>query len=174
MIQKNSESERQSELITRYGLRSHPEGGFYTETYRSDNAVLVDKTIYNQTQRQALTGIYYLLPANTFSIWHRVKSDEIWAYHEGGPIKIYLIDTKGELFEKNLGNPLKDKDCHFQIAIPAGYWQTAYNDSTQFSFVGCFVGPGFEYSDFELAKRSELSAHYPQHRAVIEKFTRDD
>jgi len=39
--------------------------------------------------------------------------------------------------------------------------------------VGCTVAPGFAFEDFELAKRDELTRHYPQHRELIEKFTRD-
>ena len=42
---------------------------------------------------------------------------------------------------------------------------------TEFSFVGCTVSPGFEFEDFEMAKRSELLARYPQCREAIERLT---
>jgi predicted cupin superfamily sugar epimerase len=38
--------------------------------------------------------------------------------------------------------------------------------------VGCTVAPGFEFDDFELGKRAELVATYPQHRELIHRLTR--
>lgn len=37
--------------------------------------------------------------------------------------------------------------------------------------VGCTVSPGFESSDFELGRRSELLAQFPQARELIERLT---
>lgn len=37
---------------------------------------------------------------------------------------------------------------------------------------GCTVAPGFDFEDFEMAKREELAAEYPQHREIIQKLTR--
>ena len=32
------------------------------------------------------------------------------------------------------------------------------------------MAPGFDFADFEMAKRNELLAQYPQHRAIIERL----
>jgi predicted cupin superfamily sugar epimerase len=34
------------------------------------------------------------------------------------------------------------------------------------------MAPGFDFEDFELATRTQLTGLFPQHRALIEKLTR--
>jgi predicted cupin superfamily sugar epimerase len=46
-------------------------------------------------------------------------------------------------------------------------------DGKGFALVGCTVAPGFEFEDFEMAKREELVRDYPQHRKAIECLTRE-
>ena len=45
-------------------------------------------------------------------------------------------------------------------------------DPNSFALVGCTVAPGFDFEDFELAKRSELTKLFPQYRKLIEQLTR--
>ncbi|MGB9361426.1 MAG: cupin domain-containing protein [Candidatus Sulfotelmatobacter sp.] len=45
-------------------------------------------------------------------------------------------------------------------------------DGRGFALVGCTVAPGFDFEDFEMAKREELVRAYPEHRKVIERLTR--
>jgi len=35
------------------------------------------------------------------------------------------------------------------------------------------VAPGFDYQDFEMAKRAELVREFPRHREIIDRLTRD-
>jgi predicted cupin superfamily sugar epimerase len=46
-------------------------------------------------------------------------------------------------------------------------------DWNSFAVVGCTVAPGFDFADFEMGKREELVRTYPQHRALIERLTRE-
>jgi uncharacterized protein len=71
---------RAAQLIERLGLQPHPEGGFFREVFRSEHAVTTDD---GRGARAALTTIYFLLTRNTFSRWHRVRSDETWHLYEG-------------------------------------------------------------------------------------------
>jgi hypothetical protein len=50
------------------------------------------------------------------------------------------------------------------ITIPAGCWQAA-RSTGEYSLVGCTVGPGFEFEDFELLWQSPTEA-----AAVCERF----
>ena len=62
---------------------------------------------------------------------------------------------------------------HFQAMVPSGCWfgsSLRYPDT--YALVGCTVAPGFDFAYFEMANRAELIAHYPQHRAMIERLTR--
>jgi predicted cupin superfamily sugar epimerase len=38
--------------------------------------------------------------------------------------------------------------------------------------MGCDVAPGFDFADFEMGRREELIAAFPQHRRFVEQLTR--
>ncbi|MDP1829229.1 MAG: cupin domain-containing protein [Archangium sp.] len=57
--------------------------------------------------------------------------------------------------------------------VPAGTWFGALPaPGSAFSLVGCTVSPGFEFSDFELARRDALLPQFPDAREWIDQLTR--
>jgi len=62
----------------------------------------------------------------------------------------------------------------YGIFMPAARssFASRVKDPATFALVGCTVAPGFNFEDFELAKRAELQETYPQHSALIEQLTR--
>jgi predicted cupin superfamily sugar epimerase len=64
-------------------LQPHPEGGWYRETWRAGPESVPEGY---PGPRAAATVIYFLLPPGEESSWHRVRSDEIWLWHSGGPL----------------------------------------------------------------------------------------
>lgn len=157
------------ELIRRFALEPHPEGGFYSETYRSDTRVVRDGAPGTDGTRAASTAIYYLLSDGAYSAWHRIRSDEVWHFYAGAPLEVHAIDEGGVLSTRRLGNPLEHADTVFQAVVPAGHWFAARCcDPATFAFVGCTVAPGFEFSEFEIASADALAARFPVHRAIIE------
>jgi predicted cupin superfamily sugar epimerase len=60
-----------------------------------------------------------------------------------------------------------------QVVIPRNTWFAAEVIKIDFILVGCTVAPGFEFQDFELAERIDLSANYPKHADLIKQFTRN-
>ncbi|MFM0096952.1 cupin domain-containing protein [Paraburkholderia nemoris] len=157
------------ELIRRFDLKPHPEGGFFSETYRSVESVRRDD---GSTQtRSASTAIYYLLCDGAHSAWHRIKSDEVWHFYAGEPLNVHVFDETGTLTTHTLGNALTHSDAVFQAVVPAGLWFAAEcADPATFALVGCTVAPGFEFSEFELADVEALKARHPQHAAFIERL----
>lgn len=143
-------------------LVSHPEGGFYRETYRSP--VTVALPAFNGA-RAVSTAIYFLLPAGNISAFHRIKSDEIWHFYAGQALTIHLITAAGTYTALTVG---PDQP---QAVVPAGCWFGATIE-TRYALVGCTVAPGFDFRDFEMAERSALLAMYPQHRTLIERLTK--
>ncbi len=159
------------DLIKELNLIQHPEGGWFRETYRSPVEVAATElpAEYNDGRRLG-TSIYFLLKEDERSHWHRLVSDELWYYHGGRGVRLYLLDSEGGLEVKQLGT-----GADFQLLIPAGRWFAAeleagsgYGD---FGLVGCVVLPGFEFEDFELGTREQLLSEFPQHAELVRKFT---
>jgi predicted cupin superfamily sugar epimerase len=136
---------RTAELIETLGLAPHPEGGYYRELFRSAN--LVDP-LDGRERRSALTTIYFLLPADARSLWHRVRSDEVWHHYEGAPLELLLKPNGAPTVERAVLGPCGGAQAPVRW-VPAGWWQAA-RSLGEYTLVGCTVGPGFEYADFEL------------------------
>ncbi|CDY75168.1 FIG018171: hypothetical protein of Cupin superfamily [Caballeronia glathei] len=158
------------ELIRRFNLQPHPEGGFFRETYRAQSRVTRENDGGGET-RSASTAIYFLLCDGAHSAWHRIRSDELWHFYAGDPIDIHVIDANGRLNTTRLGNALTHPGAVFQAVVPAGDWFAAECSSAAgAALVGCTVAPGFEFSEFELAASGALEAAHPEHRALIARL----
>jgi predicted cupin superfamily sugar epimerase len=153
---------RAAELIVTLDLRPHPEGGFYREIYRSAAQV---SPADRRGPRAALTTIYYLLPEGTFGRWHQVASDEVWHLYEGGPLELLELSASGETVQSHrlglVGSGAEAPVC----TIGAGIWQAA-RPLGEYAFVGCTVGPGFDFADFRLladdhARAAAVQAAFP-------------
>ena len=136
---------RAVELISSMHLASHPEGGYFREVFRSAVTVEPDD---RRGSRAALTSIHFLLPAGAVSRWHRVRSDEAWHYAEGAPVELLQLSADQRRIERTRLGPYSpdERPVH---CVPAGTWQAA-RSLGDYTLVGCTVGPGFEYADFEL------------------------
>lgn len=167
-------TDRSKELISFYGLKPHPEGGFYRQTYVSDivvPAVSLPKMFGGD--RHVSTAIYFLLPAAHFSAFHRIKSDEFWHFYEGTSLLIHVIDPVGEYTLLRLGKDMERGDA-YQHVVKAGSWFAAETSTDEgYGFVGCTVSPGFDFIDFELAKKQELLKLFPDHGLLINRLCRD-
>lgn len=165
-----------TEYIERLNLKPHPEGGYFKQIFKAEMMVhsVTDTTRYDGEHRSASTSIYYLLAGNDFSAWHRIKSDEIWHHLAGDPLKIYIINTDGELVTHLLGNIMRTDGAEFEVVIPAELWFAAEPvRSNTFALISCIVTPGFEFKDFELADRKTLIRNFSQHEKIINKLTRE-
>ncbi|RMD50451.1 MAG: cupin domain-containing protein [Ignavibacteria bacterium] len=156
-------------LIEKLQLIPHPEGGYYKETFRSNDTVKIERENTNHS-RNTLTSIYYLLSGKDKSHFHKIKSDEIWYHHSGCDVLIHIITNDGELKTEKLG-----PNGNHQVVVTKEQWFAAeLVNKNEFALVGCAVAPGFDFSDFTLGSRNELIKSFPQHKEVIEKFTRSE
>jgi predicted cupin superfamily sugar epimerase len=126
-------------------LLPHPEGGYYREIYRNPRNFLFEDF---HGERSLATSIYFLLTADRPSSMHRIKSDEIWYFHDGFALEITMIDTSGCESIVRLGRDIENDEV-LQFVVPAGFWFGAKTVG-DFSLVGCQVSPGFDFRDFEL------------------------
>jgi hypothetical protein len=134
-------------------LAPHPEGGWYRETWRSP---LESVPAGYPGPRAAATVIYFLLLPGEESRWHRVRSDEVWLWHSGGPLTL-LDGGDGERPAASaagadvvtIGPDLAAGQVP-QHVVPGGHWQAARPAGDLEVLVSCVVAPGFDFADFTL------------------------
>jgi predicted cupin superfamily sugar epimerase len=132
-----------AEIIRLLGLKPHPEGGHYLETYRDTRG----------SGRAASTGIYYLLARGERSHWHRVDAIEVWHYYAGSALHLEIaVSDNGPVERVTLGPDIAAGERP-QAVVPAHAWQAA-ECLGDWTLVGCTVAPGFEFAGFELAPKS--------------------
>lgn len=130
-----------AEVIVALGMRAHPEGGWYAETWRAE---------VHDGQRPAGSAIVYLLAAGERSHWHRVDGTEIWQYSAGDALELRVwADGDAAVAVHRLGRDVVAGDV-VQVVVPAGAWQAARSLGA-WTLVGCFVAPAFDFAGFELA-----------------------
>lgn len=158
-------------LIKTLHLKPHPEGGYYAETYRSGDSLVLLPGRY-PAPRTASTAIYFLLPAGTFSAFHRIQSDEGWHFYQGQPLRIHMLLPDGTYQYHDLGPDLVAGQT-FQYFVPHGTWFASEPiDKEGYSLVGCTVAPGFDFEDFEMAKAAELKEQFPTYSRLITRLCR--
>jgi len=159
--------------IDKLGMKKHPEGGYYSESYRAneyhDETNLPSRYKGN---RDFYTVIYFLLDGNDFSAFHRMKSDEILHFYDGSAMTVNIIAKDGTYTEVVTGSNL-DNGEQFHVLIPKDCWFAfSVNDKSSFSLIGTTVAPGFDFQDFEMGDREILISRYPHLKKVITDFTR--
>ena len=160
------------EIIKKLGLKPHPEGGYFKETYRSLGKINKDSlhSTYNG-KRSYSTCIYFLLTSDTFSAFHKIKQDEIWHFYDGSPIILHTISETGNHHEYTIGRDFSKGEIP-QLVVPGNHWFAAeVINKNDYSLVGCTVSPGFDFSDFELPTRKELITKFPASESLITEFT---
>ncbi|MBU5591326.1 cupin domain-containing protein [Clostridium sp. MSJ-4] len=149
--------------IEKLDMIPHLEGGYFKESVISEDFFKEDKKLFS--------SIYFLLKTGEVSHFHRLTSDEMWYYHDGQALTIYMITPEGELITKQLGLDIEKGEVP-QILVPKGYIFGSSMNNDGFALVGCMVSPAFTFDDFELFELTELLNMYPNLENIIKKLTR--
>jgi uncharacterized protein len=150
---------RAGELIASLQLQPHPEGGFYREVWRSAARVMTG----DQTSRSALTTIYFLLAAGSFSAWHRVRSDEVWHWYEGEPLELLVAAPDFSVAQRHALGTVAAGTAPV-VTVPADWWQAA-RPLGSYALCGCTVAPGFEFEDFAFLRDDPAAVSAMRHTA---------
>lgn len=156
---------RIEQLVEALQLKPHPEGGYYTETYRSDLEI---STVNGS--RSLMTCIYFLLTSANSSKFHQIKSDEMWFFHEGSPLTVHVLSESG--YEKLLVGPSDNQGHHpYQLVKSGVVFGSTVEAEDSYSLVSCVVAPGFDFEDFRLLSKEELLEKWPEALDIIHKLT---
>ena len=121
-------------LIEMLDLQPHPEGGFFKETYRSN------ETIHNahltgdyKGDRHYSTAIFFMLTSDMFSAFHRIEQDELWHFHQGSAIELHTISESGEHTKHIIGNDIAngEKPQPLPSLEGAGRWSVEETDTSE-------------------------------------------
>ena len=135
--------------IDKFQMESHPEGGYFKETFRSDYSIEHAEIL---EKRSTLTSIYFLLNQGDVSHLHKIASEEAWYWHAGGEIEIIELDENGDKISTQLG----PQSGQFSHVVKAQKWFGSKVHSGDFVLVSCAVAPGFDFEDFKLATWKEI------------------
>ena len=155
------------EIIDRFSLEPHPEGGWFRRTYESKEVLESP-----HGSRPAGTSILYMLKKGEVSRLHRLDADETWYFHQGAPLLLHIF-SEGGYHSIELGNISNHSDYLFQYTIPAEtiFGVTPCEHSKEsFSLVSCSVCPGFIDAGFSWPDLSFLQARFEKYSDLIEKL----
>jgi len=139
-------------LKNRYQMIPHPEGGYYKEIYKNQETI---------EGVPLATSIYFLMGKEDISWYHRLQSDEIWYFHQGGTLLISMIMPNGTYKEALLGST---PNASHQVVVPRNTIFGSKVIDGEYVLVGCMVSHGFTFDEFEMFEYDELLQAYPEHK----------
>ena len=146
------------DLIKHLSLVEHIEGGYFSETYRSQTSIATSRT---GSDRHILTSIYYLLTDDRpIDYFHQNQSDILHYFQAGSPITYLIISPSGKLNKVKLGLDFAQGEVA-QLLVPGNHWKAAVLETGEFGLLGESVAPGFDYRDMELGKADYFRDAFP-------------
>lgn len=154
------------------------EGGYFVSTYvsslRVPNSVLPDFQEV-EPQRPLCSAIYYFLDPGGFSALHKVRGDMIYHFYAGNPVEMLLLYPDGfpNRYETTIfSNDLTSGGLPMKV-IPGGTWLgSRLSIGGSYALMGVTMAPGFDPADYEIGKREDLIAKYPEVEKFIIELTR--
>lgn len=160
------------ELMRLLGLKPLPEeGGFFAETYRSQETIDARQLKRGHTGARPLcTAIYYLLTSTSFSALHKLPGDEMFHFYAGDAVEVLELHPDGSVRTVILGPDIAN-GMTFQHVVPGGVWQgSRLLQGGEYALLGTTMSPGFDYADFVKGDRAQLVAKYPAHAKLISEL----
>ena len=155
---------RVAELIETLGLLPHPEGGWYKETYRSEEKI-------QNKSRNLCTAIYFLITHENISKFHQIKSDELWFFHEGSGLTVHVLDEPNTYVQLQLGLDAAKGQSPQALVEKGKIFGSTVDQADGYALVSCVVAPGFDFEDFTLFEETELINKFPAYTEIISRLT---
>ena len=158
------------EFIEQYEMQPLPyEGGYFVETYKNTEYIASCFVGNRYDSDRSLAGaICYLITPETYSNWHRLKSDEIWFFQYGDVAEQLQIHPDGTLRRVLIGSNIRAGESHVCM-VPKNVWQrTRLLYGGELAFYSVMTSPAFEYADWEHATVPEMKSRFPQHKAILD------
>lgn len=168
----SSTSPNAEDIARALNLDRHVEGGYFRRSYQADHR---PRIATDKGERYLLTSIYYLLTRDSpVGHWHLNQSDILHFYHLGDPLRYSLIHPDGTLEQVVLGSDVTAGQ-RLQLMVKGGVWKSSelLPGTAGYGLISEAVSPGFDYEDMTIGSAEKLSGQFPQHRQLIEKFSKE-
>ena len=167
MYDGTAKQSRIAEMTNALKLEKHPEGGCFAEVYTAP------VSFAEAGKQRALAGsIYYLLDGTDISAFHQIDCDELWYYHEGTGMRLYVLKKDGRLVQHRLGSRLSQGALPM-VRLEAGDIFAAENlDQDGYTLISCMTAPKFRYEGWRLVSQDELLALCPE-AGALKRLTAD-
>jgi len=162
------------EIICLFGLEPLlVEGGYFRETWRGTDIIPSGALPSRyRGERSSGTAIYYLVTPESFSLMHRIASDEVFHFYCGDPVLMVRLFEHGAGDTVILGTDLVSGQRP-QCVVPYGTWQgMSLVEGGSWALLGTTVAPGYSPRDFETGAREVLIQSHPAFENHIVKLTR--
>ncbi len=140
------------ELIRRFGLTPHVEGGAFVELFREG----FDRS----GPRPAHGVIYYLLNEDEVSDFHVLDADEYWLWHAGPDIELWSFGEDGKLTVEVMGMGEGAQPC---VLMKAGqvFGAKPVKGAKGAMLCSCVCVPEFMYEHYRILTREETIEKCP-------------
>lgn len=101
------------------------------------------------------------------------RSDILHFHHSGAPLTYHLIHPDGRAESLLLGQDPRQGQA-LTLAVPGGVWKATSLDCGDHALISEAVAPGFDYADMTLGDPDDLTARFPRHAALIQRYCRPD
>ena len=140
------------ELIRRFGLAPHVEGGAFRELFKEG--------FVPTGERPAHGVIYYLLDSSEVSDFHVLDADEYWLWHAGPDIELWSFGEAGKLKVERMGMGEGAQPC---VLMPGG---TVFGARHAAGAAGptlcsCVTVPQFTYEKYRILTKDEVLSLCP-------------
>lgn len=164
------------QIISMLQLEPLPvEGSLFRQTYRAADTItdVAASPIYAK-DKPAGTAILAMFTddPDSFSLMHRLPTDEVWHFYLGDPIELLLLYPDGLSERVMMGQDILNGQ-RVQFVVPRGVWMGAHLlPGGAYALFGNTMAPGFTSADFEGIDRDALIAQYPHEVELITALTR--
>ena len=150
-----------------------PEGGYYRETYRSDETVAAGTLSARYSGGRSMwAAIYFLLTPDAFSAMHRLSTDEVYHFYLGDPVELVELSPGASSNVVSIG-PNILQGMMLQHVVRRGTWQgLRLAPGGKMALLGTTTAPGFDQVDYEHGDKDRLLAEYPEAEDLIRALTR--
>lgn len=167
-------------IIERHSMSRIPNEGAWCAVTHVSPDLLPEKALPQRFKaggsRPLGNAILALVTECDFSALHRLRSEETWHFYDGDTLELLLLEADSKARWIRLGRDASAGELP-QFTVPPGTWmgaRPARQGSTAYSFFGCTLAPGFDYSDYEHGCRNDLQAQWPVAAHWIAELTRSE